>query len=577
MKERLDELSLRSGKWTPEVLSLLLELSDQPATKSNVEDLGFLKAPDPPPSPTWAQIVANDPLSDDDVWENADYSANSSDDDETSTSISLDLPVNITGTRKSSLALAAVEDKKAHAFVVPIDIGIIKGLEEAQFWRDHTLGDDEGRDPLPKDDRAAAITITELQAVREVLFLLSGLPTSLFNLDVTTGRIDSDITYTIQHSSSDAFHKLLQSFAAIATQLHYLRDFIKEKQTVAVMQTFRAAVEIRLRGYDLLLSAMEERFVAERENVVVSLIEIYAEIQPEVRPLLQLAELVTEIQATSGSFQFMVLEVLYEQTCVNQMVGKESEYAYMAELFFECFHTYIEPIRRWMEHGELTDDSDTFFVMGGKHEGGLASLWHERYTLRQDAAGKLHAPRFLLTAAKKVFDTGKSVVLLKLLGAYNARSTAFPSSEPKIGFLNLSRQTLSSSLAPFSELFDMAFENWIESKHHSASAILRERLCFECGLWRSLDALEYIYFQRDGALSSIFTTTVFNKIDRVKEAWNDRFLLTELAQGVFGSLPFVDDSGLAVRSSAGGYRDVQSRRRSVKILTSISIDYTVSL
>ncbi|KAI9723052.1 MAG: hypothetical protein M1812_001501 [Candelaria pacifica] len=580
LRERLEELSGRSSKWTPEVLSLFLELSDHPVTKSKVQDLEFLKPPVPPPSLTWAEVIANDPLSDDDVWENVDYSPNSPEDEETDDS--LDLLADTNETQRPSSESVDDEDntdKNARAFLVPVDASVVHDFERTQFWAEDpaedSLADGQGQHSFFRQGKSAINPITELQALREVLFLLSGLPSSLFIDNTGTGEISITLKYTLQHSSRDAFYKLLQSFAAIATQLQCLRHFARKKQAVPLMQTFSAAIERRLRNYNFLLSTIEERFVGNGENIVVSLIEVHAEMQPKTRPLLQLARLVTDLETVSETLPFMVLDILHEQTCVNQMVGDERDYAYMAEIFFECFHTYIEPIRRWMEHGKLEDDNDMFFVTGRSYEGGQSSLWHDRYALRQDATGKLHAPSFLHTAAKKVINTGKSVVFLKRLGAYEARSIAFSRSEPNLDFQSVCQPSLAASQAPFSELFESAFDIWIESKHHSASGTLRERLYSECGLWRSLDALEYIYFHKDGALSSIFTTTIFNKIDRAREVWNDRFLLTELAQGVFGSLPYVDARELAVRSSSGGYRDFQSRRRSVKILTTVTIDYAL--
>src|SRR5436190_20969782 len=62
LRERLNKLSAISTKWTPDVLSLLLQLSDRPATNSRIEDLELLKSPDIPPKLTWAEIFADDPL-----------------------------------------------------------------------------------------------------------------------------------------------------------------------------------------------------------------------------------------------------------------------------------------------------------------------------------------------------------------------------------------------------------------------------------------------------------------------------------------------------------------------------------
>jgi len=50
-------------KLGPEILSLLLELSDKPVIKSRLEDLDLLKEPDPDPGPPlrWKDLIADNP------------------------------------------------------------------------------------------------------------------------------------------------------------------------------------------------------------------------------------------------------------------------------------------------------------------------------------------------------------------------------------------------------------------------------------------------------------------------------------------------------------------------------------
>ena len=130
-----------------------------------------------------------------------------------------------------------------------------------------------------------------------------------------------------------------------------------------------------------------------------------------------------------------------------------------------------------------------------------------------------------------------------------------------------------ASLAPFSEVFDVALNQWITTRHQFISGLLRDRLMSDAGLWRSLDALDQLYFLRDGSLASTTSTTIFVKIDRGTEAWNDRFLLTELFQSVYGDC--VDADNLTIRSAPGKFGGMLDRRRSVKILDDFSLDYAV--
>jgi gamma-tubulin complex component 5 len=63
LHERLDRLASFEVKLGPEILSLLLELSDKPVIKSRLEDLDLLKEPDPDPGPPlrWKDLIADNP------------------------------------------------------------------------------------------------------------------------------------------------------------------------------------------------------------------------------------------------------------------------------------------------------------------------------------------------------------------------------------------------------------------------------------------------------------------------------------------------------------------------------------
>ncbi|KAK5249560.1 hypothetical protein LTR16_006177, partial [Cryomyces antarcticus] len=82
LRLRLDELSNVATKWTPEILSLFLHLSDRPAEESRLEDLAPLKSPEPPPRLTWAELSRDGPSVEKSLWANVDFAAGSSDGDE---------------------------------------------------------------------------------------------------------------------------------------------------------------------------------------------------------------------------------------------------------------------------------------------------------------------------------------------------------------------------------------------------------------------------------------------------------------------------------------------------------------
>ncbi|KAI9767023.1 MAG: hypothetical protein M1840_005982 [Geoglossum simile] len=574
LRDRLNELSRSSNQLTPEVLSFILQLSDQPLIKSNVEDLELLKPPEPPPPLTWSDIIRDDPLTEEGIWENVDFAADSSDDGYTEDTQE---PSVLTEDNQDS-STSNENTGDIRAFLVAADNRDLEELQKAQFWVYQVpIKAQQVNVPLVAGGVEGLWLTTELQVVREVLFMLSGLPTSLFKMNTPNGKITWDKKYALGHSSQPSFHKILDSFAMFGEKLGDLRTWVKSKQTVLLMQTFRASTEEWLREYNTALSDIQERFIAPTPAIVVSLIEIHTEIQRRTRPLLELSMLVTKLRNDSklGPRKFQSLELLFDSACLHQMTGDAEIFQFMAKLFFECFQTYLKPIRVWMKEGEIQGHDDTFFIAATETAADvdLDSLWHDQYILRQDDRGKIQAPKFLHAAVNKIFNTGKSVVFLKQLGGYNKSIT--PEGEPILDFQTVCQSNGLGPLAPFSELFDTAFDNWIKSKHQMSSQILRERLFSDCGLWRSLDALEYIYFHRDGALFTTISATLFEKIDRGKEAWNDPFLLTELVQSGFGSLRCVDAKKLAIRSQPGKYGDIHNRRRSVKILSSVSITYSL--
>jgi gamma-tubulin complex component 5 len=259
------------------------------------------------------------------------------------------------------------------------------------------------------------------------------------------------------------------------------------------------------------------------------------------------------------------------------MAGDDQMYAFMGNVFFECFQIYLRPIRTWMEDGELSQGDKVFFVSEAPGQVEPAALWESRFKLRQTQNGVLHAPRFLRAAASKIFTTGKSVVVLKYLNQFPRMRSASPNLEPILDFDTVCNPAI-LQLAPFQELFDVAFDGWIQSKHQYASFTLRKILFDSCGLHTSLEALSQIYFMADGATAAAFTNPLFDKLDTLNTSWNDRFTLTELARSAFTVLSSVNTDRVRINLLPLSRRsqDPAKCRRTVKALSIIEIKYHLS-
>lgn len=548
--QRVKEINQRTGKWIPECLSLLLHLSDRPAENARVEALQLLRPPAPPPELTWEEILADDPYSDEEIWKDIDYAAESSEDDL--------LPPKKEPVKPSPPT--SVEDDDTYdpeGCVVPVDTDAVADLLEAQFWKHRNEANDE------------KIEITELQAVRETLFMLAGLQTSLFHADK---RVRPE--YKLGHAMPKTANSLFSEFGDIGRKINHLREWVKRPSSLPLVQTFESAVVKRLSSWDRSLTTLQRHYLVPETPTPVSLLDLHDTIRSLSRPILRLAQLVEEVEPQLLVNPFVHLEVLYDQINLAQMTLEKDVFDYLSRIFFECLQTYLKPMRRWMAFGELGLNDETFFVFENDSGSEASSLWHDRFVLRRGQENKLRSPAFLEPAAQRIFNTGKSVVFLKELGIHTSRLPAMVG-EPRLDHDAVCGTSVDMPLSPFSELFQAAFQTWIGSKYSLASTVLREYLLTDCGLVTILDHFRTVYLSANGSVFQDFANAVFERMDASQRAWNDRFLLTELARGIFATaLPRSESERLAVRSVR---RNSKSSSDSIKALAYIFIDYAVSL
>lgn len=570
LRQRLDELASRSIKWAPEIVCLLLELSEKPIQNSKLEDLNFMRPPEESSEPRlkWEDLVAEDPLlRDERVWQNIDYAVGSSDDEEIFLHRNLDCSSIV-----DTPAVSLVEDENLRCpedLQVSVDSESLKILQKAQFWR-HIEQSSVNRNG-EEVSGGETLQITERQAIREILYMLSGLPTTLFEMDSSKSITRTNPAISLQHVSSRVFKQILSEFIKYGNSIGLLRIWTACKQSVSLLQRLQSEILLRLRQFDNRLSELQAIYVAPRGDTVVSLIQLQVKVASLAESLSKLSNIIEHLHTEPYAHAFRYLELLHHEVCASQMAGNEKLYEFMGVLFFNCFEVYLRPIRKWMEEGGLSKDENGFFISETAGDIEVEYLWGDRFRLLQAANGALHSPNFLQTSANKIFTTGKSVVVLKYLGRYDTVKRTHLT-EPKLDFETVcSPQT--QNFVPFPQLFDNAFEQWIQNKHHAASSTLRDALFNEYGLRSSLGAMEKIYFMADGATMSVLANAIFDKLDNIKITWNDRFILTELAQSTVGALEGIAAERLRASIAVNKYSNVQKSRKSVKCLSSIAFTY----
>jgi gamma-tubulin complex component 5 len=536
--ERLAALEAHRNKWTPDVLRFILELSDQPAQKTDLRNLDLLyesESDEQAPRLTWQDIAKEDGWNEDRaIWRNINYSPSSGDEDEEEQSAASDDESLTTDTTAEEELQRTAKD-----LVKPVDsVAPLEVIRESQSWRHTNPARGDGR-------RAKMVPISSLQLLREALFMLAGLETTLFN-----EKCDPVNNHQLSGVSWDTYNSLVTSFSECGRKLAPLRAFATTTQKIPLLQVFQDSLQRALASLDRSLSAIQQRFTAIERDAVVTLMGIMAELGPSLTPLYSLSTIVRQLQEERNPHAFRYLELLFDGVGIAQLEGNTAAYRLLGDIFFDCFQVYLRPIRLWMEEGRLLPGDRAFFISESPTKLPLPQIWKGQFNLLRTPEGTLHAPRFLRPAIHRIFTTGKSIVVLKHLKHREPPRNESRKNEPSMDFSSVCPENL--EFAPFSELFSAAFQAWIQSKHHTASATLRGLLFNSYGLSQGLDALQCVYFMSDGSKADTFASAIFRHLDSLSTSWKDRFTLTEIAQEAFS--PSVDGYRLSADIDSQGLR-----------------------
>ncbi|KAK6004636.1 hypothetical protein QM012_008498 [Aureobasidium pullulans] len=554
LKPRIDELAARPNKWRPEILALLLALSDRPAEKTDINKaLEIL--PDEPVEHqmTWAEIIADDPLDEEGIWDDVE---NESDYSEHRAPSLSDVSVEEQTTSTSASSLDEQDAAAlARAFIVPKDHGLLTQIKDLRGRITSTHSGSE---------------LTELQVIRQVLLMLHGLPTDLFESG-PGGRVRTRHSCHVMNIAPSTLDRVLQDFASLGSQITIVRRFVASNQQSVVLQGFQAAVQTILSDFSQTLSDIEQDFFQQGKSAVVSLLKVYAEIDRAARPIMKLGGLIPDDTLKHNARAVQLLNNLYEQTCNLQLIGEDEESSKVADLLFKCLKPYLRPVQLWMTKGKLIASDELFFVRSDDGSSDRGSIWHSRFTLLKQTDGSIFAPDFMQSLAERIFKTGKSVMFLETLGHQ-------PDIEGSVKNLDIAQimRSASNHLLPFSEVFKSALETFADALEGSETKILHQALMSQCGLQSTISAVNHLYLGVNGTLFQNFAYAIFQRLDR-GGGWDDRFLLTELAQTAFAATEAVMADHIIVRIiSQTDQKPATSHSRRADMLGRITVEYSIS-
>ncbi|KAK1060904.1 hypothetical protein LTR74_011480 [Friedmanniomyces endolithicus] len=553
LESRLDLLP--KTKWTPEFLSLLLQLTDRAWEHSRIEDLGQLKrSPIPPAEPTWQEIVADDPLTEDDIWNDVERGYHSSGDD-----VAVDDDSNSEPTTSTQATSCNEEDFAglARLHIVQPDATLLSEVQSA-------------RQALSKYGTSNRMDVqSELTIIREALSMLHGLPTYIFDLDPLNNAVGITQRITTATASSIVVHDVLVQLAEVGTRLNSVRQWLCRKQSRAHLQSVQAAVQQSMTLLDSQFVELERRYAQPHYDYVVSFVDVRREVEASARPMIRLSDIIASDASASvvGRSPFALLDLLYEESCVAQLPGDEDLFAVVARVLLAGLRTYLRSISGWyFSATPPSKNGEDFFVREMKTDCDLGKVWHERFALRLLPDGRVCAP-------ERFYRMGKSRAFTKLLRQQSEDETAKSIGDLAMpDFTSITRYLESSPLIPLDELLHATLTDWMATLIPTTDLSMQTLLLD--GLLRTVNAVDYVFLGRDGTLLQAFAEPLFDRMRRLPETWDDRFLLTRLAQSTLGTAPGVDAHCINVGITNGSNK-VFTRRPFIRQLDRLELTYAI--
>ena len=563
LQERRDDLLKHNWDMSPEALSLLLLLSNRPAQRPGVEDLSIVDTKTLPVSHSWSESDLNSSTGEETgLWKDVDFVNESSDEEGDLESVFSDIQ---NQERQSSSPSTEESTVDIDDLIVHVQRADLVNLRDT-YWLARSSGAIDG--PIKSISCSQIrLQLTELQAIREVVYMLLGLPTTIFQ-KISANTVELSKQVELHHALPTSIRKLMDDFAVIGAELNALRNFINRDEDVPLIQTFQALIGQRIQEVDAKFNAIQIEILNTQATYFASLLQLYEEATQTTRLISHVTPVVKYVAHQSGSPKsFSILEGLYDSICTMHSTGELASYEFLTSIFFQCLQTYLKPISLWMESGELDEYESTMFIQRNDLDVPLDSLWQDQFSLVTSSNGLLHAPSFLHLAARKIFNTGKSVHFLRKLGEGEGSFGARRFDGLPMSFSSVCQQADPYMLSPFPAIFDSAFDDWIARRHRSSSSLLRQRLEDDCGLQSSLDALEYLFFSKNSILSGIVLSRIFERLDGGKRHWNDTFILTEFYHDAFKDILQVNVNNIGVRSTH------KELHRSMSALETLSVTY----
>lgn len=555
LHQRRLELREYEHQWLPDILDLMLHLANDPTRNENL--LRMYRIPPrlgTPPPLRWKDILADDPIDRNDrLWRVPSFRDTDDsgyddyyDGDETSLTTSADVsPSKKRGGQPLDDPETAVQ-AILHS-PTPLDI-----------------------DSLIRDMHLLHSTnqISETVFIREVLFVLRGLPSRILRKETSSYKLTSDLV--VSGISPSIVKQATMQLSRTRHQVDLVQSWIVKRQEFAYIEAMKDAVESILNSYYSKIDVMQQELLTPGRSTTASVIRTLYEVSNTSMAIATITEFLEQADQKEA---ISCLENLFSYAQAMQACNDLSAYRTLLAILVPSLNTYLKPCWKWLNKGELADTSNFFFIKSNTNAIRNSRLWHDRYSLIKE--GPMRPPRFMSGVVSQIMSCGKTAVFIRQLSSVPHCTTKDANTD--LLTQHVIQSARSDSNLSFAEAFQSACFGDVNSLLESHTRKLKSLLDARCGVHHTLDAINQIYLGNNAIMLGDVEPKIFDRIDRCIEGWNDRFEIRDMLEAAFATAnsTYTLDA-VSIRSTFTSSRTMQSRRRSVKILNALSLHYRLS-
>lgn len=548
LRQRRIELRPFQNHWLPDVLDLFLHLSGNPAANQTLLELYRIppRIGTPPPL-RWKDLLADSPIDrNDKLWKIPDFRGadDSGYDEDFSSSIGTSIS-SPKGDRQRSTAQAEVETSKV--------------LLALNLDNDHALLS------LSRYQGAKYQQISETEFIRELLFFLRGYDTDSFIH--SAGNFSLEPQTRVCGISGEALNHIVDDVLMVRQSLNRVVSWISVQAEQSYMAAMKHATERVVQDYNKSIDAMQQALIDCRSVTVASLPSTMSRIEVVAADLNTIARLL-EMVGKGDSVQ--CLETLYSSVRTSQLCADTGQFQCLMSVLIPALKMYIKPIIQWMGNGTLNKDTLPPFIETAADEFNPRKIWNQQFKVA--STFQRRQPNFLAETVDQILSCGKTSAFLHELRKRLPIAYSDPMSTTQFEV-----PTTGEILLPFAHLFEQVWQQFVENCLHGLTTRLKQTLRTHCNFKETLDAIQQLYFPRNGLQMHDIELKIFYQVDRCIDSWNDRFQLKDMLEDAFATsdAQTVVDS-ITIHSAYTSSRTMQSQRTSVKILSSLSFEYMLS-